>query len=225
MKAIDVKSVLFHKGVTTLYHVNSVATALTFINNGGLLSRGAVEDMGLAQTPQATDVLDKNFGIYHDVFFDSVDIHSRAKKINDYGPVVFVYDIGLLGELGNLEVKVTKQNPKYWDDTMTDSDKYFENITELNDGFHLGDFAQEITICNTNMAIGFEHLKELIIDNPEIDNTSYFDNAVKAITNALDQNGIMAPLAIRKCPEGCKCKEKYMNSKEGYTYYRFRTTI
>ena len=38
MKVAEVKKVLIHKGVTELFHVNSVITSLTFIDNGGLLS-------------------------------------------------------------------------------------------------------------------------------------------------------------------------------------------
>ena len=50
MKVAEVKKVLIHKGVTELFHVNSVITSLTFINNGGLLSRETVEEYNLPQT-------------------------------------------------------------------------------------------------------------------------------------------------------------------------------
>lgn len=36
MKVAEVKKILIHKGVTELFHVNSVITSLTFINNGGI---------------------------------------------------------------------------------------------------------------------------------------------------------------------------------------------
>lgn len=51
----NIKHILLEKGVTHLYHANTVATACTFIENNGLLSRGAVDDLGLYQTSQATD--------------------------------------------------------------------------------------------------------------------------------------------------------------------------
>ena len=54
MKVAKVKKVLIHKGVTELFHVNSVITSLTFINNGGLLSRETVEEYNLPQTDQPT---------------------------------------------------------------------------------------------------------------------------------------------------------------------------
>lgn len=79
MKVAEVKKVLIHKGVTELFHVNSVITSLTFIDNGGLLSRETVEEYNLPQTDQQSDDIDKKFNIYNDIFFDSVDIHERAK--------------------------------------------------------------------------------------------------------------------------------------------------
>ena len=47
-----IKQILKKKGVSHLYHANTMITACTFIENGGLLSRGAVEDLGLSQSPQ-----------------------------------------------------------------------------------------------------------------------------------------------------------------------------
>lgn len=60
MKVAEVKKVLIHKGVTELFHVNSVITSLTFIDNGGLLSRETVEEYNLPQTDQQSDDIDKN---------------------------------------------------------------------------------------------------------------------------------------------------------------------
>lgn len=87
MKVAEVKKVLIHKGVTELFHVNSVITSLTFINNGGLLSRETVEKYNLPQTDQQSDDIDKKFNIYNDIFFDSVDIYERAKDVNNYGVI------------------------------------------------------------------------------------------------------------------------------------------
>ena len=38
-----IKSILIDKGVQYLYHANTVPTACTFLENGGLLSRAYVE--------------------------------------------------------------------------------------------------------------------------------------------------------------------------------------
>ena len=51
----EIKSILKEKEVKHLYHANTVATACTFLENGGLLSRGYVEDHDLFQTSQMSD--------------------------------------------------------------------------------------------------------------------------------------------------------------------------
>lgn len=56
---------------------------------------------------------------YHDIFFDSVDIHKRARKINDYGSVTFVYSVDVLDELENYDICVTRDNPIHWEKDMT----------------------------------------------------------------------------------------------------------
>ena len=67
-----IQRILSQKGVNNLYHANTVETACTFLQNGGLLSRGAVEDLRLHQSPQETDDTDKLLDVYYDIFFDSV---------------------------------------------------------------------------------------------------------------------------------------------------------
>lgn len=60
MKVAEVKKILIHKGVTELFHVNSVITSLTFINNGGLLSRETVEKYNLLKQISKVTTLIKN---------------------------------------------------------------------------------------------------------------------------------------------------------------------
>lgn len=73
---------LMDKGIDELYHANSVATACQFLRSRSLISRGTVERLGVTQTPQSSDDLDKRYGIWFDVFADSVDIHNRARRAN-----------------------------------------------------------------------------------------------------------------------------------------------
>ena len=56
---------LKERGFSTLCHVNTTATALTFLRNGGLLSRQYVEEHPETcfQTIQKSDAKDKEFGI------------------------------------------------------------------------------------------------------------------------------------------------------------------
>lgn len=225
MNALDVKKVLLEKEVEYLYHVNTVATSLSYINNGGLFSRGAATNLNLVQTPQTSDASDIELGIFFDVFFDSCDIHSRAKRINDYGPVTFVFGIDVLDEYQNYDVKITKSNPIYWTNDMSEEEKYFCAIEEQRENFQYGNFAQEITICGIEEAVNFEHLLEIIIEDPKIENTIYFDKAYKSITNALSRSDIDVSFVIRKCSDKCTCKERYNSVKEGYVYHRFKTNL
>lgn len=67
---------LKERGFSTLCHVNTTATALTFLRNGGLLSRQYVEEHPETcfQTIQKSDAKDKEFGIFNDIFFDVMNI-------------------------------------------------------------------------------------------------------------------------------------------------------
>ena len=88
-----ISRVLDEKGVSRLFHANSVLTACTYLENGHLLSRAGVEGRGLRQTPQPSDEIDRKFGILGDIFLDGIDIHERArtkKAPNEYGPVLFI---------------------------------------------------------------------------------------------------------------------------------------
>lgn len=222
MNAKEVKNVLINNNVYELFHANSVLTSLTFLNNGGLLSRGTVEDLNLPQTSQQSDEIDKKFNIYYDIFFDSVDIHQRAKRKNDYGPVTFVYSVNVLDSIGNYDVCVTKYNPQNYENNTTNKELYFTNYEDLNSNFTKGDFAQQITIRKIREALSFEYLKEIIIDYPGTSREKYFTSAYDALEKALKENEINVSLVRRNCPSECKCQEQYSNFKERYTYHRFK---
>ena len=216
------KEILCSHGVTTLYHANTVATSLSFLRAGGLLSRGYVEDIKAVQTPQQSDGTDQAFGIYYDIFFDSVDIHQRTRNLNYYGPVTFVYSVEVL-DLPGIEVKVTKQNPIYWTQDMDEAAKYFTNEAELEFHYEVGNFQEHITLCNMHTPLPFvPYLQEILLEDPQIANTAYFERAVEALSAELRRQGIVAPLNVRACPDNCGCHAAYKEHKEGYTYHRFK---
>lgn len=221
MKASEVKKVLVNHNVRELFHSNTVITSLIFINNGGLISRGTAEDCNLSQTSQISDEKDKLLGIYYDIFFDSVDIHKRAKEVNKYGPILFVYSVDLLDELEKYDICVTKDNPIRWETGMVNNERYYTDYEELDADFVKGDFAQHITIRNFKEVFSFDYLTEIIIDYPGSKYQKYFDKAYNTLLQALNNNNIEVPVVIRECSNECKCKEKYSNV--GYTYYRFLT--
>lgn len=216
-----IKRILLEKGVTHLYHANTVATACTFIENNGLLSRGVIEDLGLYQTSQVTDRSDKDYGVFYDIFFDSVDIHQRSKKINNYGPVVFVYSIDVLDVLPPDCIRVTKDNPMYWTSSMTDEDKYFLAQEELQTFYQREKFNQHVTLRHQVAPLPFDFLEKIIIDNPGVEDTGYFDNAYHHLQDLIDKYIAGIPLEVRQCPPSCSCQNQYKAYKTGFMYYRF----
>lgn len=221
MKVAEVKKVLIHKGVIELFHVNSVITSLTFINNGGLLSRETVEEYNLPQTDQKSDDIDKKFNIYNDIFFDSVDIHERAKDVNNYGVITFVYSVDVLDEVADYDICITQENPANWDEDIPYEERYFPDVDSLYYGFHKGDFGNHITVRNISKPISFQYLKKIIIDNPGEDGQKYFSPAYEAIKDSIENNNINVPIEIRECPPKCKCHQKY-ETNIGFTYHRFK---
>lgn len=216
-----IKKILTEKGITHLYHVNSVATACTFLENGGLLSRGAVEDRGLLQTPQVTDDKDKAVDVFYDIFFDSVDIHQRIRKLNYYGPIVFVFSIDLIDTLPQESIKITKDNPIRWTPNMTECEKYFLSEDELRLRFTKGSFTQHLTVCHQTVPLSFDYLEKIIIDNPGVDDTSYFENAHHHLQGLIEQYAAGIPLEIRQCSFDCGCQKQYRSYDIGYTRHKF----
>lgn len=220
----EIKQVLIDKGVSHLYHANTVGTAATFLQNGGLISRGDVEDRGLYQTRQVTDESDKGFEIYYDIFFDSVDIHERANNLNNYGPVTFVYSLDLIDKLPRNSIKITKTNPIYWSRSMSEEEKYFTELDELERNYKKGDFGQHLTIVDQHYPLPFTHLKKIILDNPHFTaskNIDLFNNAKKYIPELMKYNGVAAAFTIRKCATSCNCRSKYNHLKDEIIWYKF----
>ena len=221
MNANEVNEILINHNVSGLFHANTVTTSLTFIINGGLISRGTAEELHLPQTPQFSDKIDKSYDIYNDIFFDSVDIHERAKKINDYGPITFVYSLDVLDELENYDICVTRDNPIRWEKDMTYNERYFTDYEELNSNFVKGNFVQHITVRNIREALSFKYLTKIIVDYPGEKLEKYFTLAYNELEKSLRDNGITAPIITRKCSGECQCKKQYYDHKEGFTYYKY----
>ncbi|WP_295359158.1 hypothetical protein [uncultured Succiniclasticum sp.] len=204
-----------------LYHVNTVQTAALFLKNKGLLSRGAVEDLGLKQTPQKTDADDKSYGIYYDIFFDSCDIHYQCRNYCSYGPVSFRYSIDLLEELDDEKkiIEVTKSNPISWKNS--DKQEYYFNETNIRDsanGFKLDNFQQHITVVDMHTPLPFSCLLGIRLDEPDDDprHQELFIKAKDYLENLIEKlsvfDGIYIPFSIRNgCKPNCHCKESYRN--------------
>lgn len=144
--------VLSEKGVTELHHANSIATACQLVRNKSLMSRGTVERLGLTQTPQASDKIDRRYSVWFDVFLDSVDIHERARRANVYGPVLLVFDIALIDRNHTGRIWVTKLNPTKWEG-KPDEDRWFQGKDDLKENFIKGQFDQMIVLRHCGGAI------------------------------------------------------------------------
>lgn len=220
----EIKQVLTDKGVNHLYHANTVGTTVTFLKNGGLISRGAVEDRGLYQTGQVTDKSDKEFGIYYDIFFDSVDIHERAHHLNKYGPVTFVYSLDLLDSLPRNLIKITKSNPKHWNSSMSEEEKYFIKLDELERNYKKADFGKHLTIVQQHQPLPFTYLEKIILDNPNFTdskNNTLLNNAKNYLPILMEEQGITADFAIRECSDSCNCHSEYNCFSDGAIWYKF----
>lgn len=215
MQGSDVYNVLKGKNIHNLYHANTVTTSCTFLKVGGLASRGYVADLGLPQTSQYTDGVDKKYGIWYDVFADTVDIHYRAGRIkfNQYGSVLFVLDLAILKALpAKSEVFVTKKNPTKWIEGEPIDKRFFTTPDELESSLVFGEFDQMVVVKTRSGILPFpEGTIPIILDDPQralSDGTSAFLHATDRLETAALGN-IPIHLTKRICRRDCRCIELY----------------
>lgn len=215
--SLHVYETLSQKGVTELHHSNSVATACQFIRSRSLLSRGTVERLEVAQTPQESDDTDRRYSIWFDVFLDSVDIHNRASRANVYGPVLFIFDIGIIHKNSTGRIWVTKENPTKWAN-KEEEDRWFQNKTDLEENFVKGRFDQMIVLRHCGGELPFKkHLKKIVLDDPKrhtSDDIDYYSMAVGALHLAMQDAGVDVPIERRQCGDKCKCKDYWGESNK-----------
>jgi hypothetical protein len=212
----EVYNILKRIGATHLHHANSVTTSCAFLEHGGLLSRGFVEDQGLQQTAQYSDLKDKKYDIWHRIFVDHVDIHDRGgrtKGANQYGPVLFRLDLDVLLRLPEgSEVLVTKTNPVHWYDSQPDSERWFQSAEELAKSIHFGDFNKMLVIRTPSGKLDFpDRRARIILDDPQRQLSSG-ENAYTHAENRLTAAAVgqvEACIERRECRSGCICVEKY----------------
>lgn len=206
-----VLEILKSKGILNLYHANSVKTASTFLSKGYLFSRGYVEKHGLFQTPQWSDDLDKFFGIWEAQFFDFVDIHSRGRKRNCYGPVLFAIKRELLLDPNIKKVRVSKLNPIKWKKSMSHSEKYFMSESELKNSLSYGTFDQSLIIPDLEKIHLGSYLKYIRLDSI-LGNASYA-KIQRTLSEATTESGLRIKIFPRECAIHCNCKRDYSSPK------------
>lgn len=207
-----IRSVLEKNGCRNLYHTNTVRTSLTYLEQGGLLSRGKVEARNLIQTYQKSDNLDKQYGLWNDIFFDSVDIHNRISNINFYGPVMFVLKLDVLNDYHE-DIFVTKSNPVHWTIDSPENEKFYLNNNDFEQCYRLGDFRSMFIAKNINMINFDRYLEKIIIDvSGLICNGTDVSNY--SMSQLLSTASIYFPkiknlIFYRMCAPQCNCKITY----------------
>jgi hypothetical protein len=210
-----VYQILKENGIKQVHHANSVVTSCQFLRKGALISRGSAVRNGLLQTPQTSDEIDKEHGVWFDIFTDSVDIHERAKKVNFYGPVLFVLDVEKLESVDSGKVWVTKLNPTKWNGKEYD-ERWFTSTTDLEENFIKGHFDQMIVFRNCGGELSIKDcLVKIILDDPQQqtpkDKIDFYSMAYGALRLAMSEGKINVPISKRNCSSECKCVSSYQN--------------
>ncbi|MBH8611954.1 hypothetical protein I4N56_014215 [Pseudomonas mohnii] len=210
---------LLDKGVEELYHANSVLTSCEFLRHGALLSRGTVEALKLRQTPQKSDVIDKRYHIWNDVFLDSVDIHARASTANHYGPVMFVLSTEkLISELSSGEFAVTKLNPTKWANKPI-KNRWMQSFEEFSAEFDVNSFDQMVVLRHSDGHVPLKSaLRKIIIDPAPAmgeQGVETFSYALGALKHAMHLGASrIVPITKRECAAGCDCQTHYADDEE-----------
>lgn len=222
LNPIQLYEFLESKNIHHFHHANSVRTACTFIENKGLFSRGSIERRGLVQTTQSSDAIDKEFDVWNDIFLDIVDLHGYFPRQNYYGPVCFVLDTKLLLDDKLPNICITKDNPIYWNEEMSDEEKYYSSVDEYINNFDIilkehRLHSQMFTIHNIDGRIPLKkYLIKIILDNPrlKIGEIKLLEKSKQKLVESLNDSGISDEiLEIRKC-QNCFCKDNYFNQVE-----------
>ncbi|CAM1362207.1 conserved hypothetical protein [Tenacibaculum litoreum] len=205
------------KNIPVLYHANTVKTSLTYFQQNGLLSRGAVEQLGLVQTTQSSDEADQVLNVWNDIFLDSTDLHSFFGRQNYYGPILFELDITFLQNY-DCEIWITKDNPIYWSTDSTDEERYFQNVDELREDW--GKYQRQkkmITIRNNSTPILFDYVRKVIVDDPRVkipdgngDYIHLFNEAVTLIKELVPDGHILKGKFITRDCTNCWCRDNYL---------------
>lgn len=215
--------ILQKKNLKYLYHANTVATSLTFIRAGALLSRAQVEIDGLAQTAQGSDQKDKDYDVWDHLYLDGQDHHKAYHRPNYYGPVAFIFKTELLNADEFEKVYVMRSNPVNWDENTTEDKKFYKSLDEVALDYQTNTKLDSQIIFtfrqqgyNLNLA---KYLHGIGIDEPiiavQIEGGVRIGKRVNTraiMQQALEKNGLgELPLYRRhsKVLDGCDCFFRY----------------
>lgn len=207
------------KEILALYHANTVSTSISYFQANGLLSRGAVETLGLNQTPQSSDEIDKVLDVWDDIFIDTTDLHSFFRRENHYGPVLFELDRELIND-DNFDVWITKNNPIYWNADTPLEERYFQSVEELREKWDTIERQRKmITIRKNTSPILFNYVRRVIVDDPKVtipnipQKIHVFNAAQQNIKNSIVVgHSLFGKFTTRICGS-CWCTSNYLNQR------------
>ena len=213
LDSTSVYQVLIEKGIEALHHANTLQTSCLFLQHGKLLSRGAVEDRSLIQTPQRSDDLDKKYAIWHDIFLDGVDIHERGNTLNQYGPVLFRFGLDLLRDEQIRTILITRKNPTKWSGHDKTEDRYFTSVGEFAEKYSKGDFCSMFMLRHAGGSFRLSpYLKDIVLDAPTLNvgELDLYSHSVGALRLSAWQGGLTElDIVKRKCSMPCNCTTEY----------------
>ncbi len=214
----ELKDFFKRKRIDTLHHANTVATASNFLRSAKLMSRGRVEQLGLPQTPQTSDAIDKQYGVWDSIFTDSVDIHQRAKKRNVYGPVLLHLSLDILDRPEIESVGITKKNPTKWVEGEDVSERWFADQAEVESDFMKGRFDQMIVFQCAHGELDISDCLDLVmLDEPDLivrGQIDLYSLGLGALGMARIVGGTTGvPIQKRKCHAKCTCGGSYRNTR------------
>lgn len=226
LDAREILQVLRDKGVEKLHHANTVRTACSFLRQGKILSRGTLDELGLPQTDQQTDGIDKEHGLWYDIFVDTVNIHYRGKRRNLYGPILFEFSLEILEQDWLPYIWITKTNPNRWTDEMNYEEKYFKSINEFVQNFQYGNFDKLFLLRSVGGVLRLApYLNRILIDrcDREIYGVKAYDQAVGAIKASATASGLEhIEITAHGCQAGCACASQYVaTSMSGSVFEKF----
>jgi len=218
LDSIELYNKFQENGVYFLYHANSLTTSLGFICNGGLFSRGAMENRYIPQTEQSSDLLDKQFNVWNDIFLDTIDLHgyrysSGYKRHNEYGPVLFIFNLELLLDSAFNNIWITTNNPTNWNRNDNVQGRYFRTVDDYIQNMNNNRQQKMITIRDMNIPVSFNtYLNCIILDNPRrLFNNSQIDiyqYAYDKLHNAVNGVGLNVDIIEHECND-CFCFRNY----------------
>jgi hypothetical protein len=212
--AKKIYEILKDKGVSSIYHANSVMAACSMLRNRCLLSPGTAEKLGLFQGSKISARLGSHFGIADDVFTDSTDIHKHSGGLHRRGPVLFKLDIEIIRSTVNGKVWVTKSNPAAWQANTPHELRWFSSANDLDHSFTCGNAENMILFrhCGGKLPL-VNHLKRITLDDPQLrvgGDVDCYSMAYGALRLAMSYSGIEVPIERRACDETCDCSSDYL---------------